>query len=88
MVFKMLNGITYTEDICASLCYTHVPSTPACHFFVFTSGAANCILGNFNYIGSENLNDNTFTAYYNESMYTSGCEKGFVKCFLKVPLAC
>ena len=70
MVFFKSNDITYTEDICASLCYTHIPSTPACHFFSYYNNLG-CMLGNFdlNGVGSQTLPNiaNLLTVYYNES---------------------
>ena len=74
MVFQVFNGLTYTEDICASLCYTHNPSTPACHFFSVMSGVG-CILGNYNHNGSMTLQNlaNPITAYFNESTWQLRC---------------
>ena len=67
LIFNKLAGIAYTEDTCASLCYTHSPSTPVCHFFILDGTA--CALGNFGgFNGTQHaLTSPTLTAYYNES---------------------
>ena len=66
MIYNKLSGISYTEDTCASLCYTHSPSTPICHFFILDGSA--CALGNFGFNGTQHsLTSATLTAYYNES---------------------
>ena len=67
MIFNKLAGISYTEDTCASLCYTHSPSTPVCHFFILDGTA--CALGHFGAVnGTQHyLTSPTLTAYYNKS---------------------
>ena len=67
LIFNKLAGIAYTEDTCASLCYTHSPSTPVCHFFILDGTA--CALGNYGgFNGTQHaLTSPTLTAFYNES---------------------
>ena len=64
-IFQASNGISYTDDVCAALCYTHIPSATACHFFIQYGGI--CMLGNFNHSGTYSAPVSNFTPYFNES---------------------
>ena len=66
-IFAKLMSITHTEDTCSSICFTHIPSTPACHFFILHGG--ECMLGNFGFNGALTLPSVALSAYYNESMF-------------------
>ena len=66
------SGIIYTVDMCGALCYTHNPSATPCHFFMVSvggAGAGKCIMGNYNFIGSNSLGNQDYTAYFNESTF-------------------
>ena len=64
-IFQASNGITYIDDVCAALCYTHIPSATPCHFFIQYDGT--CMLGNYNHSGTYSAPATSFTAYFNES---------------------
>ena len=64
-IYAALNSITYDQESCASLCYTHTVSSTACNFFILYSGT--CMLGNFQSTNTYTSPQDTFTAYFNES---------------------
>ena len=64
-IFQASNGISYTDDVCAALCYTHIPSATPCHYFIQYGGI--CMLGNYNHSGTYSAPASSFTAYFNES---------------------
>ena len=64
-IFQALSGISYTDDVCAALCFIHNPSATPCHFFIQYGGT--CMLGNFNISGTYSAPVSSFTAFFNES---------------------